>query len=420
VKQTAEVKGRASFAGRDQYNVKVSNVIILPLLPELAGMLKELPDALADFYQVASETGAPIPANSSLDDLLGWLAELITQRGEFPRPLQVSELAATHAADAATRDTLRSIGERWAAAVPGGQDSLASFRESSASGEEQQGDPCLLIILDQDRNGDDHYRLSLVLYRNGRDGVPQPGDDVYRPVDKIQARLRECLPALFHTTSRGSLLIEFAVPSRLLDTDFDQWSVPYRPNGPPGRDYQLGEKYPVVVRDLERMAPGGDRSLWEARWERLRNCVDSSPGAVFWVGPRESDSGSLRARLRLKDSHGQVCLGLLPAPSVLSCFADLLEAGFDTGIPAAIWLRPPKPGAGRQNDKKDKRYLKGKIRPRELSVLPYKVQDLRLQALADRTPAAHPGRRLSLLWADPGRTWEPLAEPPPSTNGDDI
>jgi hypothetical protein len=403
-----------------QYNVKASNVIILSLLPELTGILKELPDALAHIYQVASETGAQIPPNSGLNDLLDRLAESITLRGEFPRPLMVSELAASHAGDAATRESLRSIGERWAAEVPGGQDSLASFRESSASAAEQQGDPCLLIILDQDRNADGQYRLSLVLYYNGRYGVPQPGDNVYRTVDKIQARLQECLPGLFHTIGLGSLLIEFAVPSKLLDTDFDQWSVPYRPNGPSGRDYQLGEKYPVVVRDLERMAPGGDRALWESRWERLCKHVDSAPDAVFPVNPEEYDPQSLRAKLRLDEFHGRVCLVLLPAPSALSRVADLLEAGFDTGIPAAIWLRPPGPGAGPPNDKKDKRYLKGEIRSRELAVLPHKVQVLRLRALADRKPAAHPGRRLSLLWADPGRTWEPFAEPLPSSNGDDI
>jgi hypothetical protein len=98
---------------------------------------------------------------------------------------------------------------------------------------------------------------------------------------------------------------------------------------------------------------------------------------------------------------------------------ELLKAGLDAGIPAAIWLREADQGATALED--DRQYLKKVTESADLHSLPSTVLNLRLQAVAEGEPAGHPGSRLGLLWADPQRTWErPFRAPEPSSSGADF
>ena len=421
VTQTAENQGQANIIGSgSQYNVNLvlSDESIARLLPDLERLLTGLSGALAVIHEVAG--AAQLPLDLDVMGLLKWLAELMIPSDQLPRPLWVSELARQRAIDPADKQAFGAIGERWAAEVPGGGDRLSEFRKSVDSGEAPPGEPCLLVILDPDRNGGDRYRLSLTLFRNGYDGEPQPGDDACLSLEEIRCRLQESLPALFRTVDRGSLLLEFVVPRELLNSNFDQWPIPERPDDPSSRSYQLGVRYPVVVRDLERMAPSDDRSLWQARWKRLCDGAGPSPAAVRWVGPRDRDSyDSLTASLLRERARGQVCLALLSAPSAGTLIAELLGAGLTVGIPAAIWLR--QPSKGWNGGRRDKRYLALAVKAAGLRGLPRQVLDLRQEAEEAQWTAVHRGRHLSLLWDDPNRTWEPppFTQPVLSLNGAD-
>jgi hypothetical protein len=419
VTQTVDVRGPAHILGSGSQvnlNLVMSDESIARLLPDLERLLTGLSGALPVIHEVAGT--AQLPSDLDVMGLLKWLAELMIPADQLPRPLWVSELARQRATDPATQEALGAIGERWAAEVPDGQVRLSEFRKSFESGGVPAGEPCLLVILDPDRNGGEGYRLSLILFRNGRDGEPQPGDDACLSLEEIRGRLQESLPGLIQTVDRRSLLLEFVVPRELLNTDFDQWLIPERPDGLSARNYHLGVRYPVVVRDLERMAPSDDRSLWRARWQRLCDCAGPVRDAIRWVKPQDRDSyDSLTASLLRERAHGQVCLALLSAPSEGSQFAELLYAGLTAGLPAAIWLR--QPGTGRSGGKKDRKYLASAVKPAALRGLPRRVLDLRQEAEEARQAAVHPGRHLSLLWDDPDRTWEPppFAEPLPSLNG---
>lgn len=421
INQNADIGGPAHIVGSgSQYNVNLtlSDESIIRLLPDLERLLSRLSNALAIIHEAAG--AAELPPELDVPGLLRWLAELMIPDGQLPRPLQVSELAGRHAADPADRQAFSAISERWAAEVPDGERRLSNFRNSSNSGDLPADEPCLLVILEPDRNGADRYRLSSILFRNERDREPQPWDDACLPLDEIRIRLQESLPALVQTVDRSSLFVEFVVPRELLNADFDQWLIPEKHGDPSRQNYQLGARYPVVVRDLERMTPPNDHSLWHARWQRLCGCTVPANGAVRWVDPQDRDSyGSLSASLLRERAHGQVCLALLPPHPADTPIAELLGAGLTAGVPAAIWLRQPSTGKG--GWKKDKKYLARAVETAELRRLPRQVLDMRQEAEEAQMAATHQGRHLSLLWDDPNRTWEPppFTEPPPSSNGVD-
>lgn len=419
--QEVDSKGSANVAGRDQSTYNIDQVTVNISL-DLAQLLRRWPDATPYVHEVASESGIFVGGKVSAEDLLLYLADLNIPAEAFPPVLKVSERIRRHASDQEMRDAFGSIADQWAAQEPARWTSLENIRDKSEkSADNTLGDSCLLVALDPDYYSTDRYRLSIVLYRSGRDGDRRDDDSAAMSIEEIEARLKLSLPVLFQV-KRGQLLVEFAVPPELLCTAFDQWFIPNRPGGLPEEDYQLGEHFPVVVRDIERMAPGTDRRIWKYRWQLLCNCDSngSSLEAFRWVFPEDNETfRRLRASLWHADSHGKACLGLLAGPAASSRRADLLKAGAEAGIPAAIWLR--EPGSGGATPEGDRQYLKQVIESTELRSLPTTVLNLRLRAVADGEPEGHPGTRLGLLWADPGRTWErPFKIPEPSSDGADF
>lgn len=372
------------------------------LLPEVTRLLSGLPDWGALIREVAGD--AQLPDGLDLKGLLLWLAELLIADGQIPRPLLASELASQRVSDPAFREALRAVADQWAAEVPGGRRILNKVRESAEADSPNHAGPCVLIILDPDRNGGAGYRLSLILFRNGQDGDPQPSDDGLLSIDDVRDRLRECLPPLVQTLNRSSLLLEFAVPRNLLNVDFDQWSIPEGTGSNSSRSYLLGVRYAVVVRDLERMSPIDDRSWWRARWQCLCDSGSQVADGVRWVSLTADHSyDSLTAELLREHARKQVCLALASAPVTDTLSAELLEAGLTAGMPAAIWLRQ----VGTDSQAADGHYLGLAVKSGVLGRLPLTVLDLRQEAEAKRRDADHQGRRLSLLWDDPDRTWKP-------------
>lgn len=384
---------------------------------ELAGQLAGRPDALDIIYQVFDRTLAVAPLGASVPQLLVRLHELVQPRGEAPLLQQVRELAA-----------------QAAEAVP----------EPVSTGQPADG-PCLLVAIREDDYDSKTLRLSLTLFLDRQTGQPQDCGNPSGSLKDMKELLRVLVPAILGSR-RGLPLVEFAVPQALLGEDFDQWPMPSRPGGPKAEDYRLGEKYPVVVRDVDRMnprnVPVGDRDVWESRWKVLLTCEGPTNDTLHEAELHKETLHSLRASLWNSSAAGNAVLALLPAPGsawgkpdkARKAVRELIKAGFDAGMPAAIWLRPPAPRKARMsspaadNGEDDRTYLKNAlyladahlpVRPRDL---PRRVWSLRLRAEAAQQDKSHPGRRLSLLWEDPARSWTPpdLQLPSRSSNGDDL
>ena len=405
---------------------------VTPEVAELAGRLDEVPDAMAIIREVFDRTPAVAQPRATIIQLLTRLHELVPPHGERPLLQQVGELAAE-----------RAIGAAQAATV------LAEANTGPPA-----GDPCLLVVIRQNLFESKEFLLSLTLFRDGQPGQPQECGNLSGSLEQIKELLRGLVPEILFSM-RGLPLIEFAVPEELLGKNFDQWPVPSRPDGPQAEDYRLGERYSVVVRDLDRLEPdkmpAGDRDLWESRWKLLLACESPVQGLLREVDLQKMADlradvvyKSLRAAFRLDDARGHAVLALLPpaqapesgksAKTGKTAIPGVLKAGCQAGMPAAIWLRHPetrKPSstiATAADDDEDRAYLAkalGHADPGQsvslLRDLPRRVRSLRLQAEADQRHAAHPGRRLSLLWADPSRSWTPsdYQLPQRSSNGAD-
>ncbi len=401
---------------------------VVPQVAELARLLSSLPDALAVIHDVFDRAHAPAPPDATVEQLLAWLFCRVPPRWEPPYLQQVSDLAVRYAAHPDVRDALIAYSKSQAGRGQGAASPITVRGGPAANAMEQPGDPYLLVVIDEDRFKPGSFLLVLVLYRSERDADPVKWDNAFVPLEKIKEQLRQLLPAIIHTC-HGSPLVAFAVREKLLVKDFDQWLIPSRPNGPPAEDYRLGEKYRVVVRDLDRMIPGvtpaGDRDAWESRWKVLTACTGRVDGALCEV---DLQGGVTFDRLRARlwgNTAGSVVLALLPAKGSARGKADTvvrvaLRAGFAAGVPAAVWLRHHRAAESSVED--DRAYLRNALDPASLPALPQGVHKLRLKAAENEQPRSHPGRRLSLLWADPSRSWHPSAFqlPAPSSNGDDL
>jgi hypothetical protein len=398
-----------------------------PEVAEVAGLLAEHPDPLAVILEVFGQLHAVVPLGATITELLVRLHELVPPNGGATLLQQVRERAAE-----------RATGAERAAPTPG-----ANTMDPSADG------PCLLVVLRRNGFAFDDFLLSLMLFQDGQPGQPQECDKRSGSLREIQDLLRRLVPRILEATRGGQPMIEFAVPEDLIDTAFDQWPLARRPDRPRAEDHCFGEKYCVVVRDLDRIDPSlsvRDRARWEHRWRRLRASEDSAEGLLHevylqkMVGlPKEARFQALAAALRLPEADGKAVLALVPdcelAPGkrkhavVKRVVAEILKAAFTEGVPAAIWLRHPGARNARATSHgdgvDDRTYLEKVLYqadPGLLRDLPRRVWVLRTQAIAHQLHASHPGRRLSLLWADPGHNWSPhdFRLPPPSSNGADL
>jgi vWA-MoxR associated protein C-terminal domain/Trypsin-like peptidase domain len=381
---------------------------------ELAAQLAERPDSLAIIHDVYGHTAARVERDASIVQLLTRLRELVGVDG----PALLGQL----------RDL---AGENAPTTQPTGP---------SADG------ACLLIVLRRDDFVPDGFLLWLTLFHDGQPGVPQQCDQPSGSLAEIQGQLRVLVPQILEAT-HGLALIEFAVPEDMIDWPFDQWPVARRPGRPPAEDSSLGVLYRVVVRDLDRMDPelsARAREKWEYRWKLLLAREELAKGLLREVEVRtmarltaEAGFQALTADFQLPEGESQAVLALLPtsgkrlrADARKKAVIVTLKAGLAEGLPAALWLR--RADGRRANpettgDAADRAYLKRvldhegleqQLLPRDL---PRLVRILRARAAARARHASHQGYRLSLLWADPSRTWPPgdLQLPQTSSNGAD-
>ena len=386
---------------------------VTELLPSLTRLLEKVPGARSLIFEVASRWGIQLaPGESDLRTLLDRLSFSNIGREQFPLPLQVAKLAIRRAGDPALGDELAAIINHWADKAAADPVHLAAARGIDELPEASKEKPCLMIRLEREKNGDTRYRLSAGMFR-GRDILAKEEGTQYVSLEKNREYLKTIIPRMVDTVDRNELSVEFIVDRDLLNEEFDQWEVSENaPGSPPDRappqppdagGYPIGIEYPVVVRDLQRMMKPSLHGWWKSRWQILSA---HGTGSTYWrwVDPDHDAEVMLRASLLLKDQ--MVCLALVSAPCSNSSAAKLLETALTVGAPAAIWLRN-SPG-----EEQARTHLAAILNSQELYDLPTRVLALRREAVANGENDHH-GRRLSLLWDDPNRVWEPtpLAEP---------
>lgn len=196
--------------------------------------------------------------------------------------------------------------------------------------------------------------------------------------------------------------VEFHIPRRLIDEEFESWAVP---TGPEGCREALGVLFEVVVRCPDERK-GAARQKWVRKWRSYEH----QGSAAGWEAPTR-DAGQ-PIWLLGGDQVPSNLSGLLQAGDLPVCvLGDALEAVLKAGVPTAVWRRggPPNGSTGDLATA-----LAGDDGHIDLRNLPGTLRRLRIDA--DGAPQAeqswsHP---LALLWDDPNRRPElrPLKSTP--------
>lgn len=371
----------------------------------------------------------PVPANGSrakprldkLGDLIRELRDLKPLEDYLPPPVVV---ASDFVANLSAKGNLKGLNKwcnEWADAHEDGHKKLMTTREGRPSKLHEL--PYLSILIWPDGA---HYQLKAVLW--GDQGVPNPlpgfkWDKV--PENEIQNTVEKILKQAGsgRWEKPHDMVVEFVLPRNLL--------------GSP--EYTYYARYPVVVRDLDRLLGQGKRSdsrdkavakwknvqefsPWKSPWDmkiRWYDCTTSRPEQIdIDVAVREDDV---------------LCIGLAvpkeqqPDGMVDGGVPPFLSEAIDAGAPIVIWIEqnfsckgdhplpyPRSLGNGCVVPK-TKRMIEWAIRRNRngFSELPYLIYELKLK-ISHKTPS--PSRRspknlqsnrprIGILMEDPTRFW---------------
>jgi hypothetical protein len=183
------------------------------------------------------------------------------------------------------------------------------------------------------------------------------------------------------------------VPAELFNEPFDALL-------PAARGNNLGRRYQVVLRHLDRMQDPEQYTPWLRRWQRMQR--SHHPLSPQWFAcPGVPSSEKFAAELELDPALTVVALSQRPDAGPIQ---DLLLAALDAGVPVALWRR----AACADHDGSDvagpcigarfQAVLTELITRGRALALPEAIRLLRNQVSLDRD---HAGRDVVLLWDDP-------------------
>lgn len=216
-------------------------------------------------------------------------------------------------------------------------------------------------------------------------GVPEKG--VRRAVETAVA---EVAPALFGR----EWMIEFAVPEGWLGKPFEEWHLDS------GKNIRM-RRYPVVVRDVERLRPDSfRRDQAHHRWRVLAERGRAEPEPVACDTPRKGSH--FEDRLEANPHYCVLVYGTRPVK-------PWLTAALNNGIPVMLWPRTACDDAAHDGCRGHRLSgdLAAAVRGRRPGDLPRVALELRRKALVAPKGEPHCGRDLTMLWDDPSRLPDP-------------
>jgi vWA-MoxR associated protein C-terminal domain/vWA-MoxR associated protein middle region 0 len=372
----------------------VAGIVPPPLLENreraaLRGLLADLPVRdWGPLYMWAADSLAGPPPRD-LWRAAADLEERVTPPDGVPRLLTFAAALAELAPGpqgARLREWADHVADRLGARRPGTAPDAMSRRDSGRQ---------LYLIVELSPSGLSPARFHMVAWivhssssrwrtlvvENEARTVPELREPLDRALDEARRYLFDGEPE--------PLFVEFLLPSRLLGLEVDQWIV----TSESGLPEPLGELYPVVVRDADRLRRPGGEQRWHERWRSLQRVAGRpAPEAVAWLRGMDREAA---VRALLADRRAPVCVALDPAPGPQQP-PDTVRVAVTAGMPVVVWHRG---GPDR---------LEEEIRPlfdrHELGRLP--MLALGLRRGLDGTAA--PDRDIALLWDDPDRIPETL------------
>lgn len=197
-----------------------------------------------------------------------------------------------------------------------------------------------------------------------------------------------------HKTDNWPILAEIAAgQQRVIDgINVDNWPI----KGGINKFINLGCKYPIAMRPLERISDESQWPLWEAwydKWEQfcsLANAEYDEP--IAWLCSLEqAHLLDFEQKLSRAGVIGAVSL-FIPSDVPLVDENNIVIAMLNAGMPIAFWVR-----CAITNAEQDYRAL---LTTDKLSQLPHMLWNQRKQARATKSDIWH---HITLLWDDPNR-----------------
>jgi hypothetical protein len=371
-----------------------------------------VPDSAARrlYYRSVGRFGPPLEGERDLHEVVRQLAGLNLQvGGTFPYPLLAFvERLARQVEDAGVRTQL----QQWVDTASGDlgiEPALYRRLQREATEQVPGGDerPYLLVQLKPsalNHEVDEPERLQLYVQawlvdergeldlRFNQDEVStiEGGtvEAVGSALDQWLERVTDLIPE-----AMSRLVFEFFLPRELLCYPVDQWSIVA--DDQIGMEIKLGEQFPVVVREVDRLGNRKARHHWRRKWEHAQ-AFGSCPGcgAMHWVDDTQVLDRK-RFYLELLHAEHRTCVGLPYLPPDAPERRDLLLVTLSAGIPIALWLRRRIEDMGQL-----RRDVDAELTRAGLTRLPEFVLRQRVEAGSEDH---HAGSHLALLWDNPDR-----------------
>lgn len=252
--------------------------------------------------------------------------------------------------------------------------------------------PASVIVRLERVTFDNAFDVTVHTWIDGAEGPRRPTERV--PEKRVRAVAEAGVAALAPALFGRDWMIEFAVPESWLGKPFEQWHLDPRNRIPMRR-------YPVVVRDVERMRPDSfRRDQAHHRWRLLHERGRSDPRPIACDAPRKGSD--FQDWLEANIDFCVLVYGSRPVKSWLT-------AALNNGIPVMLWTRTPcdAPSHGDCRGHRVMDELTAAVGGRHPGELPQVALALRKAALVAPKDEPHCGRDLTLLWDDPSRLPDP-------------
>ncbi|MUN39832.1 VMAP-C domain-containing protein [Actinomadura litoris] len=253
-------------------------------------------------------------------------------------------------------------------------------------------EPASVIVRLERLTHGDAFDLTLHTWADGREGPSLPTERVTK--DRVRGAVEKGVADLAPTLFGRDWMIEFAVPETWLGRPFEEWYV--------DRDHGIQmRKYPVVVRDVERLRPRSFRlDQAHRRWRLLTERGRSEPRPIHCDAPRKG-----RAFQDLLEANTDYCVLVYGSRPVKSW----LTAALNNGVPVMLWTRTPCDAATHEDCRGHRVLdeLTAAVEHAHPGDLPRLALTLRKKALTAPRDSPHCGRDLTLLWDDPSRFPDP-------------
>ena len=207
---------------------------------------------------------------------------------------------------------------------------LLTWRASRRSADVPHGgtatDPMSAVIqLEPCAHARDRYVYTIWRYREAVVSVAQENEPLR--LSEIIARLKGAIPALLGQLPSEHVIVEFILPLELFDEPVHQWQVF------PRAFVRLGYRYPVVIRDWERINDKENRNHAMIKWDWL-STQGTTP--LQWITCTDRRTGD--ELYPWFEARERAALGL-PGPSATN--TEAFAAALDAGVRVALWRLTP-------------------------------------------------------------------------------